>query len=61
MKAEKKQTGALISIDLYQRARAQALLEGRTVGEVIDDALLAYLSEKVPTFVRTRPPKRIRR
>lgn len=60
MQTEKKQTGALIDVDLYQRARAQALLERRRVGELISDAIRDYLEKRAKqpraTLRRTKYP-----
>jgi hypothetical protein len=44
--SEKKQVGTQLNADLYLQARMRALAEGRNVGELIDDAIRAYL-EKV--------------
>lgn len=41
---EPKQTGAKLSPATYRQIRALALLQGRTVGEVIDEACVAYLA-----------------
>ncbi len=46
-KASRVQPGTFLDAALYQRARAQALIEGRNVGEVIDDALKDYLAKHV--------------
>jgi hypothetical protein len=41
---QRKQVGSLIDANLYRRAKAQAALEGRRVGDLIDQALEEYLS-----------------
>ena len=41
--AEQKQVGAKIDAELYRKAKAQAAIEGRKIGEVIDSAIEAYL------------------
>jgi hypothetical protein len=35
----------LINADLYRRVKALAVLQGRKIGPVIDDALREYLSK----------------
>ena len=44
MAEEPKQTGAKLNPETYRRVRALALLQGRTVGELIDEACTAYLT-----------------
>lgn len=41
-----KQVGAVIDEELYKLAKGCAAVQGRRVGEVIDDALRAYLGER---------------
>ncbi len=43
---DKIQVGTLIDRELYRLAKIQAVTEGRTIGEIIDDGILLYL-EKV--------------
>ena len=38
------QIGAHIDAELYRRVKAQAAIEGRKIGEVIDDALESYIT-----------------
>ena len=45
--AKRKQVGAQISEPIYLKARAQALTEGRTIGELIDSALEEYLEKNL--------------
>ena len=45
-KSDRKQIGSLIDESIYRQAKAQAALENRPVGEIIDDALRAYLKAK---------------
>lgn len=45
MGAKKKQTGALIDADLYRRLKSLAVLRQRRVGDLIDDAIRAYLAK----------------
>lgn len=54
----KRQIGALLDADLYKQARLRALAEDRPVGELIDDALRAYLDlESEPSVPkRTKAP-----
>ena len=40
----RKQVGALIDEQLYRQAKALAIMQGRTTGAVIDDALRQYLA-----------------
>ena len=54
--AEAKQTGAKITTTLYLQLRAQALLQGRTVGELIDDAIRLYLGQHEGKPRRTKFP-----
>ena len=44
---EKKrvQPGTFLNAALYKRARSQALIEGRNVGELIDSAIEEYLAK----------------
>lgn len=42
---ERVQVGSLINKRLWQQLRAQALLEGRTAGEVLDEAISDYLKK----------------
>ena len=37
----------------YREARARAVLEGRTVGDVVNDALRSYLKRTVPKGKRS--------
>ena len=37
----------------YREARARAVLEGRTVGDVVNDALRSYLKRAVPKGKRS--------
>ena len=37
----------------YREARARAVLEGRTVGDVVNDALRSYLKRTVPRGKRS--------
>ena len=41
--AKRVQIGTHIDAELYRRAKAQAAIEGRKIGEVIDDAISEYL------------------
>ncbi len=52
-----KQTGAKITPSLYNRLRAQALIEGRTIGGLIDDAIKAYFALIEGDTTRTKPPR----
>jgi|GEM_PF-5096710 len=45
-KASRVQPGTFLDSALYQRARAQALIEGRNVGELIDSAIEEYLAKR---------------
>ncbi len=46
-KEEKRvQVGSLLSESVYRQVKAQAALEGRRVGEVIDAAIVLYLESK---------------
>jgi len=56
-KEEAKQTGAKINTTLYTRLRAQAILEGRQVGELIDDAIRGYFATIEGDAKRTKPPR----
>ena len=42
----RKQVGATINAQLWSRLRAQAILEGRTAGQLLDDAIRHYLDSK---------------
>ncbi len=46
MTAERKQVGTKLDAALYRQARARALVEGRNVGELIDEAVRDYLGLK---------------
>ena len=37
-----------LDVDAYEAMRARAVLEGRTVSELINDAIRAYLARPVP-------------
>ncbi len=52
--ATRKQIGATLDADLYRQMRAQAMLEDRTVGELIDDSMKMYLAKTKPKMRRTR-------
>jgi|GEM_PF-2997698 len=41
----KMQIGSWLTEDIYLKAKAQAALEKRTVGSLIDDAIQLYLSK----------------
>lgn len=50
-----KQVGAVLDKVLYMQVKAQAVLENRKIGEVIDDAIRAYLSQiETPAFTRKK-------
>ena len=42
----RKQVGTQIDIELYRQIRVLALQQGRRAGEVIDDALRAYIANQ---------------
>ena len=44
-KQARKQIGATLDVGLYRQMRASALLEGRTVAELLDDAMKLYLAK----------------
>jgi hypothetical protein len=55
----RKQVGTQLNTQLYTRLRALAVLQGRRVGALIDDAIAAYLAahERTHTVAsRTRAP-----
>ena len=54
---ERKQTGAKISTVLYLQLRALALLQGRQVGELIDDAIVDYLAKEAEAAAVTKRTK----
>ena len=62
--SEPRQTGAKLNPETYRRVRALALLQGRTVGELIDEACVAYLAateanaNTVATRTKASRPKR---
>ena len=39
------QVGSLLTESIYRQAKAQAAIERRRVGELIDDAILMYLAK----------------
>jgi hypothetical protein len=43
---ERTQVGALINKRLWQRLKAQALLENRLAAQLLDDAVQSYLEER---------------
>ena len=45
-KEGKIQVGSLLTETIYRQAKAQAILEGRRVGALIDDAIQLYLKTK---------------
>jgi hypothetical protein len=54
----KRQIGAMLDAELYKQAKAAAILQGRKVGEVIDDAIRAYLEAQAsPVFSRKKSSK----
>ena len=52
-----RQTGAKITPSLYTRLRAQALMEGRTIGGLIDDAIRGYFAIIDGDASRTKAPR----
>jgi hypothetical protein len=44
-KPGKIQVGSLLTEKIYRRAKAQAILENRRVGALIDEAILMYLDK----------------
>ena len=56
----RKQTGAKIDSETYRMIKALAIIQNRTIGEVIDDALREYLAENMP-IERTKWPKNYKR
>ncbi len=46
MGSKKKQTGALIDSNLYRRIKSLSVLHQRRVGDLIDDAISAYLARE---------------
>jgi antitoxin FitA-like protein len=48
-----------IDRDVYRRFKAQAAAEGRSIGEVINDAMRAYLPSPPPSGTRKRRRKSI--
>ena len=44
--SDRKQIGATLDAALYRQMRAQAMLEDRTVAELLDDAMTMYLDSK---------------
>ena len=55
--SEPKQTGAKLNPETYRRVRALALLQGRTVGELIDEACTDYLAKHAQA-VKPEKPRR---
>jgi hypothetical protein len=46
IKPERTQVGALMNKRLWQRLKAQALLENRLASQLLDDAVQLYLEER---------------
>jgi hypothetical protein len=44
----KKKVGTLIDEEIIRHAKRRAVEEGRPLSDVIQDALVSYLSDKVP-------------
>jgi|WetSurSiteA1Bulk_404760.scaffolds.fasta_scaffold677243_1 hypothetical protein len=53
---QRQQVGTRIDPDLYREVKALAILQRRTAGEIIDDAILAYLAKERHRFIRMRKP-----
>lgn len=58
----KKQEGRkLVSVqikeEIYRLTKMTANYQGRTIGEVMDDALLAYINENLPLERTVQPEK----
>lgn len=45
MKGKRIQIGTLLNEEIYRKAKAQAVLEGIKVGELIDKAILSYIKQ----------------
>lgn len=45
MAEERKQIGAKVDPETYRQIRAQAVLRGRTVGDLIDEAIREWLDK----------------
>lgn len=43
---DKIQVGTLLTASLYREAKAQAAIECRNIGELIDDAIRLYLDSR---------------
>ncbi len=54
---EKKQIGSLIDVDLYRQAKALASMQGKRAGDVIEDALRAYLKRYSKAFGQAKKGK----
>ncbi len=54
---KKMQIGSLIDIVQYRQAKALASLQGRRVGDVIEDALRAYLKRHGKVFEQAKDVK----
>ncbi len=52
--ATRKQIGATLDAELYRQMRAESMLEGRTVAELLDDAMKLYLASKRKKMRRTK-------
>jgi hypothetical protein len=53
--SKRKQVGTQLDADLYRQIKSLAVLRGRMVGELIDDAIRAYLEKQdVPAFTRKK-------
>ena len=55
---KKMQIGSLIDIAIYRQAKVVASIQGRRVGDVIDDALKAYLKKYGKVFEQAKNVKR---
>ena len=52
--ATRKQIGATLDAELYRQMRAESMLEGRTVAELLDDAMKLYLGQRKKKMRRTK-------
>ncbi len=47
MSEERKQVGTKLDAGLYRQIRALAILQGKEAGQLIDDAIRAYLAAQM--------------
>ena len=50
---KKPRIGAFVDLKVYQMAKAKAALEGKTISDLVEELLRAYISDLVDTAKKT--------